>query len=240
MKKTNARFLKRHLLSSPSTQYLTRLNLAMVFLSFALFFPQVLRNFLCHTSLILPVVSGFFDSFRSFLIVCVFVPFTQLYIFLLFLIFPLLHWHTGFSDNISLFFLSSIPLVSCTLPFHSFCLQTLPLFFPLSLSAYSSYILRSLCNVAFLCPLLAPFSNIFFALSCSFHRQTSAPYINTLVLSIMLSNIIIFLLKSPPHFFLSYSPNTSHYLICLPHYFSDMCLIRDSFIECVTQVFEPV
>jgi hypothetical protein len=38
--------------------------------------PQVLRNFFCHTSIILPVVFEFFDSFASFL----FVPFTQLYI----------------------------------------------------------------------------------------------------------------------------------------------------------------
>jgi hypothetical protein len=40
--------------------------------------PQVLRNFLCHTPLILPLVSGFCDSLPSFLLVCVFVPFTQL------------------------------------------------------------------------------------------------------------------------------------------------------------------
>jgi hypothetical protein len=43
------------------------------------FSPQVLRNFLCHTPLTLPVVSGFFNSFSSFLLVCGFVPFTQLY-----------------------------------------------------------------------------------------------------------------------------------------------------------------
>jgi hypothetical protein len=36
--------------------------------------PQELRNFLCHTSH--TVVSGFFDSFFSFLLVCVFVSFT--------------------------------------------------------------------------------------------------------------------------------------------------------------------
>jgi hypothetical protein len=62
----------------------------------------------------------------------------------LLLIFPRLHWHTRFS-SISLSpsspcffsFLSSITLVSCTLPFDPFCLQILPLSFPLSLSAYS-------------------------------------------------------------------------------------------------------
>jgi hypothetical protein len=86
--------------------------------------------------------------------------------------FPLLHWHTRFSDSISLSisfflfsFLFSIPLVSCTPPFRPFCLQTLPCSFPLSLSAYSSCTLSSLCNLAFPCPLLAPLSNIFLALS---------------------------------------------------------------------------
>jgi hypothetical protein len=86
--------------------------------------------------------------------------------------FPLHHWHTRFSDSISLSlsfflfsFLFSIPLVSCTPPFRPFCLQTLPCSFPFSLSAYSSCTLSSLCNLAFPCPLLAPLSNIFLALS---------------------------------------------------------------------------
>jgi hypothetical protein len=61
--------------------------------------PQVLRNFLCHTPLILPIVPGFFDSFPS-------LSFSlsstnNLFLFLLILIFPLLHWHTLFSDSIS-------------------------------------------------------------------------------------------------------------------------------------------
>jgi hypothetical protein len=42
--------------------------------------PQLLRHFLCHTPLIVPVIFGFFNSFPSFLLVCVFVPFTHLYI----------------------------------------------------------------------------------------------------------------------------------------------------------------
>jgi hypothetical protein len=50
---------------------------------------KVLRNFLCHTPLKLPLVSGFFDSFPSFLLVCVFIIHLPLL-----LIFPLLHWHT--------------------------------------------------------------------------------------------------------------------------------------------------
>jgi hypothetical protein len=118
----------------------------------------------------------------------------------LLLIFPLFHRHTRSSDSISFspsspcsfYFLSSIPLVSCPLPFHPFCLQTLPLSFPLSLSAYSSLTLKY-------------FSCTFPTSSCSFHLQISAPDINTL--SIMLSNIIILLLKSPPNF-LSPIPQT--------------------------------
>jgi hypothetical protein len=92
--------------------------------------PQVHRNILGHTPIILPVVPGFCDSLPS----------------LLMLIFPLLHWHTRFSNNISLSpssacffsFLSSNPLVSCTLPFHLFCFHTFPLSFPLSRTTCSS------------------------------------------------------------------------------------------------------
>jgi hypothetical protein len=47
-----------------------------------------------------------------------------------------------------LFFLSSIPSVSCTLLFHPFCLQTLPLSFSLSLSAYSFCTLHTFCEIA--------------------------------------------------------------------------------------------
>jgi hypothetical protein len=75
-------------------------------------------------------------------------------------------------------------------------------------AALCSYTLPSLYNLAFLCPLLSPLSNIFLAFStssCSFHPEISAPYIN--ILSIMFSNIIILLLKSPPHF-LSPIPQT--------------------------------
>jgi hypothetical protein len=59
--------------------------------------------------------------------------------------------------------------------------------------------------------------------SCSFHPQISAPYISTL--STMLSNIIILLPNSPPHF-LSDSANTSNYLGRLPHYLSHLRLVR--------------
>jgi hypothetical protein len=94
--------------------------------------PQVFRNFLCHTSLILPLVSGCFDSFPSFLLFCIFIPFTQLYIHLsAFCSFNLSTSSLAYSFLSLLlsvfFFSSSIPLVSCTLPFHPFYLQILPL-----------------------------------------------------------------------------------------------------------------
>jgi hypothetical protein len=54
------------------------LLLAIIFLSFALSPPGTPKYSL--SPLILSVVSGFFDSLPSFLLVCVFVPFIQLYI----------------------------------------------------------------------------------------------------------------------------------------------------------------
>jgi hypothetical protein len=125
-------------------------------------------------------------------------------------------------------FLSSISLISCILPFHPFSLQTLPV----------SYTLPSLCNLAFLCPLLAPLSNIFFALSL-LRLFLPCPDLCPYTLYHALKHH-----HSPPEItsLLSvfYSPNTSYYLICFPHYLSDMCLIRGSFIECVIQAFELV
>jgi hypothetical protein len=114
---------------------------------------QALRNFLCHTPFILLVVSGFFDSFYSFLLFCVFVPFTQFYIHPSSFCSQSFHFFTGIPVPLVVFLsllllrvsslLSSIPLVSCTLPFHPFFLQILPLSFPHSLSAHSSYTLSS-------------------------------------------------------------------------------------------------
>jgi hypothetical protein len=50
--------------------------------------------------------------------------------------------------------------------------------------------------------------------------------------------------QSPPEITsplsLSYSPNTSHNLICFLYYLSDICLIHGSFRECITQLFELV
>jgi hypothetical protein len=89
---------------------------------------QVLRNFLCHTPLILPVVSGFFDSVPSFLLVL------HSSIFLLPLIFPLLHWHTRFSDSISL-----SPSLSCFFLF-STAFRQYPALFP------STHFVFKLCS----------------------------------------------------------------------------------------------
>jgi hypothetical protein len=62
-------------------------------------------------------------------------------------------------------FLYSTQTVSCTLSFRPFCPRTLPLSFPLSFSVSSSCSLPSLFTLVFLCPLLAPISNISLALS---------------------------------------------------------------------------
>jgi hypothetical protein len=91
--------------------------------------PQVLRNFLCHTPLILPVVPWFFDYLPSFLLVRVFVPFTHIYIHPSSFYSQSFHFFTGISVRLVVllslsffslffFFLSSIPSVSCTLLFH--------------------------------------------------------------------------------------------------------------------------
>jgi hypothetical protein len=71
------------------------------------FFSLPLPRYSGISSIMLTVVSGFFHSFPSFLLVCVFVPFTQFYTFIRLpweqiSIFPLLHWHTRFSYSISL------------------------------------------------------------------------------------------------------------------------------------------
>jgi hypothetical protein len=76
-----------HLLSSPSVQFLfslssfPHLNLAIIFLSLALSLNRYSGiSSVIHLSLILLDESGFFDSFLSCLLVCVFVSFTLLYI----------------------------------------------------------------------------------------------------------------------------------------------------------------
>jgi hypothetical protein len=81
---------------------------------------QALRNFLCHTPLILLVVSGFFDSFPSFLLFYVFIPFTQLYLYPSSFCSQSFHFFTGIPVPLVVFLpllllrvfslLSSIPL----------------------------------------------------------------------------------------------------------------------------------
>jgi hypothetical protein len=136
---------------------------------------QVFLNFLCHTPLILPVVSGFFDSFPSFLLVCVFAPFTQLYIHPSSFCSQFFHFFTEIPVSLIVF----LSLSFFSVFFSLFCLQTLPLSFPLSLSSYSSHTLPAVSL-----SLLKYFSCTFCTSSCSFHPQSSAPYIN--IPSIML------------------------------------------------------
>jgi hypothetical protein len=57
-----------------------------------------------HTPLILPVVSGFFDSRPSFFIICVFVPFTQLYIHPSSFCCQSFHFFTGIPVPLVIFF----------------------------------------------------------------------------------------------------------------------------------------
>jgi hypothetical protein len=107
-----------HLFFSPSIQYVfslswfPRLNLAIIFLSLALSLsPQLLRNFLCHTPLILLVVSGFFDpSLLSCLSVSLSFSLSSTSI------------HPPFALNLSTFSLAFLFSLSFSL-FFFFCLQ---------------------------------------------------------------------------------------------------------------------
>jgi hypothetical protein len=166
---------------------------------------------------------------------------------LLLLIFPFLHWHTRFSDSISpslcffsvLFsFLSSFRLVSCTFPFHRFCLQTLSFSFPLSLSAFSSYILPSLCKpgVSLSTPSTSVkyFSCTFSTSSCS---QISAPHLHQYTLYHALKHH-----HSPPKITsplsLSYSPKHPTTLFAFL-IISLICALSVA-LSLVTQIFELV
>jgi hypothetical protein len=84
------------------------------------FSPQVLRSFLCHTPLMLSVVSAFFGSFPSFLLVCVFVPFTQLYIHPSSFCSKSFHFFTGIPVSLTISLSPSTPcfFFSCTFPFY--------------------------------------------------------------------------------------------------------------------------
>jgi hypothetical protein len=146
-----------HLFSS-SVQYLPvlslslplslfpHLNLAIIFLSFALSLARYTgTSSVTHFSYSLL----YLDSLACpYLCPSCSAPHTS--IILPLSIFPLPHWHTRSfcstsvspSHPRSFSFLYSTQSVSCTLPFRLFCPRTLPLSFPLSLSACSSCTLR--------------------------------------------------------------------------------------------------
>jgi hypothetical protein len=150
---------------------------------------------------VLPI---FFDSFPSLLLVRVFVPFIHPYSFCSQL-------HSRFSSSISL-----SPSLLLSIAFRQY-----PALFPSvhfvlklcrSLSHFHSQPGRLALFLHFtmypgvsLSTYLRYFSCTLSTSSCSIHPQRSASYISTL--STMLSNIIIFLLNSPPHF-LSAIPQT--------------------------------
>jgi hypothetical protein len=184
------------------------LNLAIIFLSFALSLSPP-RNFLCHIPLIFPVV-----SFSSFFILCVFVLFTQLYVHSAFFCFQSFHFFTDIPVSLIVFLSLSLSL---SLSFFSvfffspsFCYSILHSSIPSILSSnfgalfpaftLSLFLLHSSLTMqpGLSLSTLTYFSRIFSTSSCSFHLQISAPFINKL--SVMLSNIIILLLKSPSHF----------------------------------------
>jgi hypothetical protein len=120
--------------------------------------------------LILPVVSGFFDSLPSFLLVRVFVPFTQLYI------------HPSFFCSQSFHFFTGIPVPLVVLLF-LLLLLVLFLFSP-AFSQYSALF----SSIHFVFKLSAPFpaftlslfllhsflTGTLFTSSCSFHPPISA------------------------------------------------------------------
>jgi hypothetical protein len=88
----------------------------------------------------------------------------------------------------------------------------------------------------FLCPLLAPISNISLALS----PPPSVPSILRSLLRISARSLPCSRKSSfSSPLSLSYSPNASNYLVRLPHYLSHLRLVRSSLVEGVAQVPEP-
>jgi hypothetical protein len=89
---------------SPHTTFCTFFPLLPSIPIFSLLVPtsSLFFLFLRHTPLILPVVSRFFPFFLACLCLCPFHSALHSSIFLLLLIFLLFHWHTRFSDSISL------------------------------------------------------------------------------------------------------------------------------------------
>jgi hypothetical protein len=85
--------------------------------------------------------------------------------------------------------------------------------------------------LALFCPLLPPISNTFLTLS------PPSPFLPSSDLSPVYQYTLYHAPKhhhSPPEITsslsLSYSPDTSHYLICLPYYLSHVCLVRGSLV----------
>jgi hypothetical protein len=136
------------------------------------------RNFLCHLSYFLLYLDSLILSLLSCLSVSSrFHSALHSSIFLLLFYFPLLHWHTRFSDSFSLspsffpvffFFLFSIPVVSCTSSLPYILSSNFAALFPAFTISLFPNTLPSLCDLAFLCLLLAPLSNIFFSISSYF------------------------------------------------------------------------
>jgi hypothetical protein len=124
------------LYASPSIQYpfllssFSHLNFVIIFL----FTPKFPLGYPSHTSCCIWILR-FFPFFLACPCLCPFYSALHSSIFLLLLIFS--HFFTrkpvflivflSLSSKVFFSFLSSIPLVSCTLPFHPFCLQILPL-----------------------------------------------------------------------------------------------------------------
>jgi hypothetical protein len=195
--------------------------------------PQVFQNFLCHTPLILPVVSGFFDSLPSFLLcvsalhssiflllssfhfftipLVVFLSFLLLHV--LFLFSPAFHYYPALFPSVHFV----LKLSRSLFRFHSQPLLALfPHYYvPWCFSVYSYhpsqiFFLHSLYLLFFL-----PLPDL-----CPVHQYTLKHHHSLPEITFPLS--------------LSYSPHTC----CFPHYLPDMCLIRGSFVECVGQVFD--
>jgi hypothetical protein len=153
-----------HLLSSNSIQYLfslsafPRLNLAIIFLSFALSLPRYFGiSSVIHLSYFVLYLESFILSLLSYFSVFLSLSLNSTFILLL-SVSPVLHWHIRFSGSMSFSlsspcffsFPSSILFVSCTISFHPFYPQTFPLSFPILLSAYSSCTLPSQCKFLYL------------------------------------------------------------------------------------------
>jgi hypothetical protein len=114
--------------------------------------PQVFQNFLCHTPLILPVVSGFFDSFPSSLLI----------------------WSLSLSHSSSFIHLPfALNLSTSSLAYPFLSLLLLRVFFFHSFQHSVSILHSSLPSI--LSP-LKYFSCISSTSSCSFHPQITAPH----------------------------------------------------------------